>query len=148
MDAQVLGLIGNLGSGEALVILVIGLLVFGRRLPEVSRGIGRAVFEFRKGLEDVRDRTVAVYDDPKPSSRPSASPVESAGALPDSTAPQASEELPVELAGGIDPFRPSAPVAQDGSDLRVARPRPGGFFADSEAARDEKPPNEGAPNAR
>lgn len=43
------------GFWEITVILVIGLLLFGRRLPEVGRGLGRTIVEFKKGLRDVKD---------------------------------------------------------------------------------------------
>ena len=40
---------------EWIVILVIGLLLFGRRLPEVAKGMGRSIVEFRKGLKGIED---------------------------------------------------------------------------------------------
>ena len=43
------------GGAEWLVIAVIGLLVFGKRLPEVSRSMGRSIVEFKKGLRGVED---------------------------------------------------------------------------------------------
>jgi sec-independent protein translocase protein TatA len=39
-----------------LIILVVVLLVFGpRRLPEMAKGMGQAVREFRKGIRDMKD---------------------------------------------------------------------------------------------
>ncbi len=38
-----------------LVIGVVALLLFGKRLPEVGRSLGRGISEFRKGLRDVTD---------------------------------------------------------------------------------------------
>ena len=40
---------------EWVVILVVGLLVFGRRMPEVARSLGKSIIEFKKGMQDVRD---------------------------------------------------------------------------------------------
>lgn len=50
-----LGLFGNLGPMEITIILMVGLLLFGRRLPEVGRGLGKSIVEFKKGLKDVTD---------------------------------------------------------------------------------------------
>ncbi len=38
-----------------LVIIVIALLIFGKRLPEIARGMGRGVVEFKKGLKGIDD---------------------------------------------------------------------------------------------
>ena len=40
---------------ELLIILVIALLVFGRRLPEVGKSLGKGIIEFKKGLKGVED---------------------------------------------------------------------------------------------
>ena len=42
------------GNQELLVLLVIGLLLFGRRLPEVGRSIGKTVQQFRKGMQEFK----------------------------------------------------------------------------------------------
>lgn len=44
-----------LSPGHLIVLLVIGLLFFGRRLPEVGRNVGRSIVEFKKGLRDISD---------------------------------------------------------------------------------------------
>lgn len=50
----------GLGTGEILFILLIALLLFGSRLPEVAKSLGRGVFEFKKGIsgvdEEVRNK--------------------------------------------------------------------------------------------
>ena len=50
-----LALIGPLGTTETIVIGIILLLLFGRRLPEVGRSLGQGIVEFKKGLKDVTD---------------------------------------------------------------------------------------------
>ncbi|MBI5629496.1 MAG: twin-arginine translocase TatA/TatE family subunit [Elusimicrobia bacterium] len=47
---------GNLGYGELLVILVVGLILFGpNKIPEFARQCGRAVNMFKKGLREGLD---------------------------------------------------------------------------------------------
>ena len=52
-----------MGMPEMLVIMVVVLLLFGsKRLPELARGIGKSVREFKKAAEDVR-REIDITDD-------------------------------------------------------------------------------------
>jgi|SRR5690606_32504608 len=47
--------IGSIGIPELLIILVVVLLIFGpRRLPDMAKGLGQSVREFRRGLRDMR----------------------------------------------------------------------------------------------
>lgn len=56
---------GNLGGGEVLVILVLGLLVLGpTRLPEVTRQVGRLVQQLRRSAETFQRELQAAVDDP------------------------------------------------------------------------------------
>lgn len=50
-----LGLFTSLGPLEIGIILLVGLLLFGRRLPEVGRGLGKSIVEFKRGLKDATD---------------------------------------------------------------------------------------------
>ena len=44
----------NIGLPELLVILLIVLLLFGaKRLPEITRGLGKSIHEFKKGIKDI-----------------------------------------------------------------------------------------------
>ena len=46
----------NIGFGELLVILVVVLVLFGaKRIPELAKGLGKGISEFKKGLKDVED---------------------------------------------------------------------------------------------
>ena len=49
-----------------LLILVVALLLFGNRLPEVARSLGRSLNEFKKGLKEVQDGIEKAGDDPPP----------------------------------------------------------------------------------
>jgi sec-independent protein translocase protein TatA len=45
----------NLGPMELILIMGLGVLLFGKRLPEVGRSLGRGIVEFKKGLNGVGD---------------------------------------------------------------------------------------------
>ncbi|MBN1155246.1 twin-arginine translocase TatA/TatE family subunit [candidate division KSB1 bacterium] len=47
---------GSIGTTELLVIFLIVLLVFGKeKLPELARGFGKAVKQFRSAIEEVKE---------------------------------------------------------------------------------------------
>ena len=43
------------GGWEWLIILIVALLIFGRRLPEVMKSLGKGIVEFKKGIKGVED---------------------------------------------------------------------------------------------
>ncbi|MDF1666457.1 MAG: twin-arginine translocase TatA/TatE family subunit [Planctomycetota bacterium] len=53
------------GGTEWIIILIVALLLFGRRLPEVMRSLGRSVTEFKKGMSDLTDEISAEEEKPK-----------------------------------------------------------------------------------
>lgn len=52
----------NLGFGELLVVMVVALLVFGGRLPQVGRSLGQGLLQFKKGLSDAADESIDSED--------------------------------------------------------------------------------------
>ena len=65
----------NIGSPELLVILVIALIVVGpRRLPEIGRTVGRALNEFRKVQDEVREMVRFDLSDAPSSDPPTTAP--------------------------------------------------------------------------
>lgn len=50
-----LGFIQNIGPMQWAILLVVGLLIFGKRLPEIGRSLGKSVVEFKKGLRGIEE---------------------------------------------------------------------------------------------
>ena len=47
--------LGNIHGWEWIIILVVILLLFGgKKIPELMRGLGMGVSEFKKGLNDAK----------------------------------------------------------------------------------------------
>lgn len=65
--------IGNLGTGEIIIIALIVLLLFGgKKIPELMRGVGKGVKSFKDGMNDIEkqinaepEETPAKQDDNK-----------------------------------------------------------------------------------
>jgi sec-independent protein translocase protein TatA len=49
------GLIGPLGPQELLLILLLGVLLFGRKLPDIGRSVGKSIVEFKKGMKGIEE---------------------------------------------------------------------------------------------
>lgn len=64
----------NLGFGEILVLAVVAVMMFGGRLPEVARKVGRGVTEFKRGMNAQLDelRTDVMVEDPPEDATPPA----------------------------------------------------------------------------
>ena len=58
------------GPTELILIAIAALLLFGRRLPEVARSLGRSVVEFKKGLkgveQEIKDEIDRAENEPEP----------------------------------------------------------------------------------
>lgn len=61
-----LAFLPNLGGFEWAVLLILGLLIFGKRLPEVGKSLGRGIVEFRKGVQGLQDEVESEVHKPNP----------------------------------------------------------------------------------
>lgn len=47
-------MLGNIGGAELLLIMLAVLLVFGaKRIPEIARGLGQGIREFKQAVSEV-----------------------------------------------------------------------------------------------
>ncbi len=53
---SILGFLGGLGTGEMILIFALVVLLFGaKKLPELARGLGKGIREFKDATKDVRE---------------------------------------------------------------------------------------------
>lgn len=78
----------NMSPMHVALILVVALIFFGNRLPEVARSIGRAINEFKRGMREVGDEP---HED-TPATRDRLTPPSESGRLDSSAAPEKSRE--------------------------------------------------------
>jgi sec-independent protein translocase protein TatA len=45
----------GIGPTEMIIVGVVAVLLFGKRVPEVARSLGKGVTEFKKGIQGVED---------------------------------------------------------------------------------------------
>ena len=57
MFPQWLALFSMPGGPEWIAIVILGILIFGSRLPDIARSLGRSVVEFKKGMREIEDDT-------------------------------------------------------------------------------------------
>lgn len=54
---------GGIGLSEMVVLAVVAVLLFGSRLPQVARNLGRSYGELRKGLHELKSTVNAEIDE-------------------------------------------------------------------------------------
>lgn len=55
-----------LGTGEIILIALVVLLIFGgKKIPELMRGLGKGVSQFKKGVKEVDEEINSTLNDTK-----------------------------------------------------------------------------------
>jgi sec-independent protein translocase protein TatA len=91
MTTPLLAMFG-LGGQEILLILVLGVLLFGRKLPDIGRSLGKTMIEFKKGMKGIEDEvsepsTARAAIEPEPVKAPARVTPSSAPKFDDAPAP-------------------------------------------------------------
>lgn len=113
----------GLGPGELFVVMVLALIVFGpQKLPEIGKGLGKAIGEFRRATNDITqefNRELQLDSILNPNNQQAAPPQKQQAAEPavrssSSTTATAMEELPRSepIVGGTAPEKKLAPSAE------------------------------------
>jgi sec-independent protein translocase protein TatA len=79
-------------GAEWIIIAAIGLMLFGKRLPEVGRSLGKGIVEFKKGLKGVEEEVEAASD-PKPQQPPMITQAQPTQVLPSQPAAPAQTQF-------------------------------------------------------
>lgn len=81
-----------LGGWEIVLILAVVLILFGaKKLPELAKGLGTGIREFKKATREVTDEIQNAADEPAPARR---LPPQNAQSEPQQTIPQSSTPGP------------------------------------------------------
>ena len=73
----------NLGFSEILLILIVALIFFGsKKIPEIARGLGKGIAEFRKAMADVQQNIKEEIEKPVETKKEEPKMVEAAKAEP------------------------------------------------------------------
>lgn len=103
-----LAFIQSMSMMEWIILLALGLLLFGRRLPEVGRSLGKGIVEFKKGLSGIEDDVNnAVHRQTQPPAN-----------LPPPPQQQYGQSQQYQSSA---PPKVSAPTTATGGDARVSR---------------------------
>ena len=56
LNSIILGILGGMGGSEIFLVIVVLLLFFGaKRIPELAKGLGKGIKEFKNASQGVND---------------------------------------------------------------------------------------------
>ena len=67
-----LAFIGGIGMPEMIILGIVGVLLFGRNLPEVGRSLGKSFIEFKRGISGIENELNTAVNRPATRSTSSA----------------------------------------------------------------------------
>ncbi|GAB3233332.1 hypothetical protein GCM10027346_21230 [Hymenobacter seoulensis] len=116
MNTPTLLFLGDLGGGELMLIMVVILIFFGaNKIPELARGLGKGIREFKDASREIR------------------SEIENSG-QPQQPYQQQFNQQPYQA-----PVAPVAPVAEAPAAMPVAPPMDGGITPPVTPTPEERP---------
>jgi sec-independent protein translocase protein TatA len=113
--------LGDIGGSELMLIMVVILVFFGaNKIPELARGLGKGIREFKDASREIRSEFEQVGQAPQPQN-PYAQPApQQFSPVPDAPAPIAETPAPVVEHDPAPPVAPALPpnLAPEGTQPR------------------------------
>jgi sec-independent protein translocase protein TatA len=78
----------GIGIQEMIIIGAIGVLLFGKRLPEVGRAVGKSLMEFKRGMQGIESEIQGARQAVDYAATPSTSYEEMADDYPEPAVPK------------------------------------------------------------
>jgi len=70
MLANTLLFIGNLGTGEIILLVLLVVMLFGaKKIPELARGMGKGIREFKDATKEIKNDIENAANDDRPVNR-------------------------------------------------------------------------------
>jgi TatA/E family protein of Tat protein translocase len=116
--------IDGIGGPELLLIFFLSLMLFGgKKLPELARGLGKSMREFKRAAAGVEQEIKRAIEEPPPVRRPPPAPAATVPVGTVSPTPMAGP-LANEPAPPVSPPAPASPPASDLPPVTESPPGP------------------------